>query len=389
MSRATVIILAIVGLSISRLSAQEAAQLRLHCLSVVFHPMPTVVQRVTYTLELGATDASLGPQNGELFPNFSDSVGDFTSLRGYYRFSASNRLKPFADDFIVDLPPFADANRNGVNDFFESGPGVPAVTTDGYFEDTSGKGGSIQATWSRPANSTSGLVQMALRSSVLNLDAAFVIPFEILEYAGTLQYTSTSTATEGSVSLVRVSKPGLSLAGSVKLNKDSADLIDLFPGAWADAAGNAIPYKGYLSVSSQTALIQRLETHYEGLIAFDDGTFKRNGPVFDLNRNLQPIVWDLSIADPNDFDANGVPDLSDSTVPPLRPRRPFLSLTGSSKTLSFSIRGEAGQSYQIEQSLDLVQPNWTTVLSLTLTNDTQAIPWSPPPTNAFWRARIP
>ncbi|MBI3415334.1 MAG: hypothetical protein HY043_08450 [Verrucomicrobia bacterium] len=389
MSRLTVISLAVLALSACQLWGQAEAQIRIHCLSVLFHPVPTNIQTVTYSLELGAVDASLGPPNGELFPNFSDSVGDFTSLRGYYRFTASNRQKPFADDFIVEIPPFVDLNGNGISDFFEIGQGVPTTTTGGLFEDTGIQGGSIQATWTRPANSANGIVQMSMKSSILKLDATFIIPFEILEYAGTFEYTPGNTTTEGSITFVRVSQPNLSLAGTVKFKKDAADLIDLLPGSWADAAGKAIPYQGYLSVSSQTALIQRLGSNYEGLIAFDDGTFSRTGPVFDLNRNIQPIVWDLSIADPNDFDANGIPDLSDSTLPPLRPRRPYLSLSRSSNRLLFSLLGQVGQSYQIEQSLDLVQANWTTVLSVQLTNETQVFLWPPPPANAFWRARIP
>jgi hypothetical protein len=127
------------------------------------------------------------------------------------------------------------------------------------------------------------------------------------------------------------------------------------------------------------------------LMAFDEGSLQRGGQVvYDGFGNVQPLVWDMLIEDDNDYDGNGIPDLTDPNLPPARPlvQPPFLTLSFSAGKLFFSLAGTAGNSYDIEQSSTLSSILWAPALSVTLSNNTPTFSFpSPGIGTTFWRAK--
>ncbi|MBU6401711.1 MAG: hypothetical protein KGS61_15445, partial [Verrucomicrobia bacterium] len=69
---------------------------------------------------------------------------------------------------------------------------------------------------------------------------------------------------------------------------------------------------------------------------------------------------------------------------------PLLALSRTGGGLQLSLSGGVGQSYEVQQVSALAQTNWTTVVSLTLTNNPQivALP-SPADSPVFWRVAAP
>src|SRR5262249_51851647 len=105
------------------LPAAETAQARLFCLSVRFHQGTD--DSGFYYLDLSTT-GFINTPNGELAPTFSPP-DQFSS------FLLSDDSGPFAmGDLVLNLPPLADVNDNGFDDFFESALGVAGTSTGNY-----------------------------------------------------------------------------------------------------------------------------------------------------------------------------------------------------------------------------------------------------------------
>lgn len=361
------------------LRAEETARFTLRCLSVRFAPTIVNYLGTPFTFSLERYSISGVPPNGELRPDFSSSVGDFTQLIGFYEMVSRSLPALRSDDILLPLPPFVDANTNGVNDFFEIDQSVPAFSASGTFEDSQGGRAKYTLTWSRDAGANAGLCELAISSTGLKIDATFPVQFHLLEYSGDLKYTPEETQSTGQVRLQDSENATNFLSGEIKLNKDGADLLDVAAGSWKDSRGRAFAYQGFLPVGNDTSLIERYGTNYFGLLAFTDGDL--DTPQADY------LVWALSISDANDANGDGIPDLSDPVVPPQLIPPPSLALRLEGTKLILSINGTVGKTCTIEQTSDLAGGNWTAAFSAKLMVASQDF-ILPPPTNnlTFWRA---
>jgi hypothetical protein len=94
----------------------------------------------------------------------------------------------------------------------------------------------------------------------------------------------------------------------------------------------------------------------------------------------------LSFDDPNDANANGIPDFSDNPASVTPPRAPHLSLALGKTNLLLTISGTVGHTNQIQEIGSLTLTNWQTTLSFLLTNDPQMVSLPlPAGTSKFWR----
>jgi hypothetical protein len=339
------------------------AQFRLHCLSLRFQPGTTTSLGLSYKLELTTDSPTSSVLNGELAPlpaGASGTHGSFYELSGDVFFEPVNGL------FNLNLPAPKDDNRNGVADFFEASQAVAATNTEGTFQDFE-QSGKVTMTWSRPANSKNGTCRFSMDTYGLT----FNLNYEILEFVGTLTYTTFETNVTGTVALTNNATPSKILSGKIDFNKISTDLLSMASGAWTNGSGQSIPFLG-------SDEFDRLGTNYVDFFVFEDG---------DLTTTVDDyVLWLARISDSNDANANGIPDLSDVALP----RAPMLALSQSNKQLLLSVSGILGKRHDVERIAALGQTNWTVVTSLTLTNDPQMVVL-PAPTNgiAFWRVRVP
>src|SRR5664279_3333279 len=166
----------------------ETAQARLFCYSLRF------AEGTTYGGTLDFSTIS-GTSNGELrFYSGNTWISSFVVNYGGYG--------NIYGTMYLDLPPFADANGNGFNDFFEVSPGVAATVTSGYYN-TAISSGAVTATWSRPAGSKDGTCQLDLVDDTYGDLGTYTCPFAVLEYAGQLTYTPGANTVSAGINLTQ------------------------------------------------------------------------------------------------------------------------------------------------------------------------------------------
>ncbi|MEO8428308.1 MAG: hypothetical protein ABI651_14455 [Verrucomicrobiota bacterium] len=352
----------------------EVAQARIFCLSLRFQTATTKLFGQSYTLDL-ATGSTTSP-NGELAPlDLEQSVhGSGFILRDPIL------ATDITGSISFDRPPYADENTNGFADFFEVSQHVSTTTTQGTFQvDGDFEEGTVKATWKRDAGSRTGTCTLHLEGSTFGALPDFTHTFELLEYTGTFNYTPGSTNVTGAINLAQSDNPTNTLVGALEFIKVETNRFNEFTlqiGAWTNAAMQMLSFTN--------SYFQRdldLNTNYFGLVIFDDG--EPTTPEADYR------LWILSIDDSNDANGNGIPDFSDDPAgTPARP--PLLKLEKAAANLLLSISGEIGKVHEVQEITSLIQTNWTTTLSLTLTNDLQVVQL-PLPTNSasFWRVRVP
>jgi hypothetical protein len=201
-------------------------------------------------------------------------------------------------------------------------------------------------------------------------------PFTLIEYTGPLTYAPGSNTVSATINLTQTGNSAKTLQGPIAFVKSTTDRFNTLtnqPGVWTNAASQPLSFDG--EVFSRG--IPTWPTNYAGYVYFADGEPSTAAPDYRL--------WVLSIDDPNDANANGIPDFSDdpAAVPPRAPR---LSLAAGPTNLWLTISGDVGHSNQIQQIGSLGTTNWLTTQSFLQTNDPQVVSL-PVPAAApkFWR----
>ena len=340
--------------------AGDTVQMSLHCLSLRFAPAQVRMFGLIYTEAIGRSGSD--PVNGELGLS---ATTDYTH-EGYLRLEFPDSVEPAFVPFVLDIPQSADANGNGVRDFFEVEQPVASVKSTGaYFDPNYGDYVLMKASWSRSEGSKDGECQLELTG----LGMTFKHAFELIQLDGVLTYTNSGTNLTGWVELAQNLNPDNRLHGPMSLSRVDADRLLLVEGAWTNATEQTMSYR-------PVEPLDRAQTNYLAFFAFDDGDPSTQEPDYG--------EWLLRIVDTRDSDGNGVPDLSDVVAPPKAPR---LALRREDKSLLLTIDGEAGRPYDIEATPTLSQPNWAAALTVTLTNTVQTVQVPLPGTDvAFWRA---
>jgi hypothetical protein len=339
----------------------DSVQVGLHGLSLRFSPAACKLFGVTYTLALSRN--AYDPTNGELLLAPPDVP---TTHVTYLRLEWEVYPEPMFLPCWLDIPPFQDANLNGLHDFFEVSQAVTSTKTSGVYEDPLYGACPIYATWTRAAGNNKGTCKLELP----NLGLTFNHQFELIQFQGTLTYTYAGANLTGLVELSQTLNPANSLAGSAALALVDADTLELAAGTWTNALGQTLDYQAL-------GPLARDHTNYFAFFAFTDG---------DPDTSEEDYTdWFLIMSDAKDSDSDGIPDFSDPVAPA---RQPKLSIQLSGSAVQVTIAGEAGRLYELQGLSSLGQTNWTTQLSVRLTNATQAVSLPLPATRTgFWRAK--
>ena len=266
----------------------------------------------------------------------------------------------------LNLPSDTDANGNGIPDFFENAQGA-SVTTLGQYQSDWGPG-TLSAVWSRNPGASQGTMDLSLHDPILGLMGPFHHTFDLLQYSGTLDYTPGASNVSGSIQ-VTFNQGGAQMNGAaqfVKCLTNRFNLLILREGSWTRA--------GDLPLTFTNTMITRnpsRPTIYQGVIQSSDGPYGS---------------WTLWIQDPNDWNQNGIPDLSDDLQIATPPRRPTLSLACSATNLLLTIRGDVNHVHLIQEAFSPTSGAWTNAESLMLTSDPQVVSLPLPAGRAkFWR----
>jgi hypothetical protein len=315
-----------------------------------------------------------GGINGELALDFFNSG---YSHSGYLSLVDELLGQTLTGQLALDVPDGGDLNHDGFPDFFQITQGVTnLVSTGAYHLDLYGSG-STTATWNRNAGSKDGDCSLTMKLLPFQT-LTFDLPFEIMEYKGSLTYAPATTNVSGSLKLVQTGNAASLMNGMVQFVKAPANRyneLTLQAGAWTNQSQRFLSYVSHV--------INREEswpTNYYGYLEFDDDS--------NLATPFPYAVWMLSIDDPNDTDRDGIPDFSDDPTAGASPRRPLLELIQNGTNLVITLHADVGHLHEIQRVPDLFSTNWLTAASLVLTNDPQSV-LIPLPSEAasFWRVK--
>jgi hypothetical protein len=342
----------------------ETAHARLYCLSLHFQ------EGTTYGGTLDLSTIGGPPYNGELMP-YSGRTWVSGLALVWSGMGDSGTI-------YINLPPAADANGNGFDDFFEVSQGVTnAVTSGGTYSTSTYFSGTITATWNRNAGSANGTCVLNLYDDNWGDLGNFTCPFTLIEYTGPLTYTPGSNTVSASINLTQTGNSASTLQGPIVFTKSSTDPFNTLtnqPGIWTNASSQTLSFDSEVFSRS----IPTWPTNYAGYVFFADGDPSTASPDYQL--------WELSINDTNDANANGIPDFSDNPASVTPPRTPHLSLTLGPTNVLLKISGDVGHTNLIQQIGALTSTNWLTTQSFKLTNDPQVVSLPlPAGTVKFWR----
>jgi len=342
--------------------AAEMAHARLYCMSLHFQ------EGTTYGGTLDLSTIGGPPYNGELMP-YSGRTWVSSLALVWSGMGDSGTI-------YVNLPPAADANGNGFDDFFEVSQGVAATVPSGTYSTSTYFSGTVTATWSRSAGSKNGTCVLNLDDDLWGSLGNFTCPFELIEYTGPLTYTPGSNTVSASINLTQTGIATKTLQGPITFIKSTTDRFNTLtnqPGVWTNAASQTLSFAS--EVFSRG--IPTWPTNYAGYVFFADGDPGTASPDYQW--------WVLSLDDANDANANGIPDFSDNPTVAL-PRAPHLVLKAGLTNLLLSISGDVGHTNQIQEIGALTSTNWLTTQSFKLTNDPQVVSLPlPAGTVKFWR----
>jgi hypothetical protein len=348
--------------------AAETANATLFCWSMQFQR--GIDPNGNYFLNLTSLSGSL---NGELAVDFFASPYTHSAY-----LSMEDELfgETLGGQLVLDIPAFQDVNKDSFNDFFQVSQGVTNRTSAGDCNLDIYGHSSVAATWNRDAGSSSG--GCTLRLTLMGQPVTFSHSFQILEYRGPLTYVPGATNVTGALSLVQTDNPGATMSGDVAFEKSATDpfnALTLQAGTWTNESQQATSF-----VTEAFARDPKWPTNYYGNIEMTDPSNPTGFYPYGL--------WMLSIDDLNDSNHNSIPDFSDSPGSKPAPRAPQAELSLVGTNLVLNLHGDVGYLHEIQTLSDLATTNWQTALSITLTNDPQAVSL-PLPTNglSFWRVR--
>lgn len=360
------LVLAVLLAAAGAAAAENSAQIRLYCLSIRAHP-GVLGGGLGDTLAFYSGN-NPGAPNGELWPLLDDP--DFTHTSGLvYRDPA---LGFSADGAIaLNAPEDQDDNGDGVPDFYQVGQATAQIITDGVF-DLQVDFGPAAATWSREAGSPTGRLELQLIGGEFGALPPFRHTYEIIEYAGTLVYPPGAGTITGRVDLARAGRPAETLRGPVVLRVTATNEFHVDESSLTNHLGQAVRVSvGVADMDPDYAF------SYFGALSLLDGDPAT--PEVDYELFL------LGVDDPNDWNGNGIPDLTDPRPAGGAPPVLALALAGPDG-VRLTLTGEAGRTYGVEARAALGTGTWGALTNLTLTNATQSLDLPRSPAGGFFRA---
>jgi hypothetical protein len=358
--------LAVVCFFVFCASGAEAVKVRLNSYSLLLRPATTKLFGNSYVNEV-TSDTQLPLSNGEL--ELAPDAVPYTHWGFFlYHDPTTGDVIPF--DFAVDIPT-GDADSDGLPDILQFSMSASQRKIGEYFDDF-GDSGTIQCDWAKAADSYRGTCKVTFDFGI-----SFTHTFEILEYAGDWSGAEISSDGEGSVNLhlARSGVDGEFLEGPLKFSIVAKKLT-----VHATSALKAQDAAAFTFIDDAVATTSgQLIKVFPDVV---DGTPSNNPDI----ANFQDFnEWRLLITDPNDANANGVPDLLEATAQPIQPT---LEIIKTAQGVRIVIHGEVGRTYVLEDATSLPPGVWEHPFNVTATTDAHAVDLSAPSGTIYWRARV-
>ena len=289
------------------------------------------------------------------------------SHEGFFIFENPFEFEKFAVPFVLDIPPIADVNENGIEDFFEAPIPVEDVRTQGLHPDAANRPVSFTATWTRAAGESFGTVVIDLPS----LGLTFQHTFQLLRYVGEFSFQRTNNLLQGSLSITNVLEPLDITRGPLSIQVVNTNTLTYSATNWTNL--NAATYTIVTNIE-----IDVVRTNFVSYWLLEEG--------YAPTSEFDYVDW-IMIVSSGDTNNNGRPDLTEgiSTPPGDRPRLELVRLPGGS--FEITIQGTPGQTYTLENANAVTGATWQTSQTITLTTATQKITISGTGSNRYFRLR--
>jgi hypothetical protein len=289
------------------------------------------------------------------------------SHESFFIFENPFEFEPFAVPFILDIPPFADVNENGIDDFYDVKIAVEDVRTQGRHPDANNRPVDFTATWTRTAGESFGTVIIDLES----LGLTFQHSFQLLRYVGEFSFERTNNLLQGSLSITNALEPLDITRGPLTVRVVNTNTLSYSATNWTNMSASTYTIVTNLDLGLTS-------TNFVSYWLLEDG--------YAPTSELDYLDW-IMILSSSDTNRNGQLDLTEgSTTPPgERPRLELVLLPNSG--LELTIQGTPGQTYTLEFANTITGATWQTSQTISLTTASQKISVSGAGSRRFFRLR--
>ncbi|MGZ8899523.1 MAG: hypothetical protein ACXW3Z_05455 [Limisphaerales bacterium] len=327
-------------------AAAEKAPVQFISLSIIIAPgtADDPLTDLPWTLSL----SSVGDEhamNNELMLSDSDySHEGYFVLEDYFE---TGTIFPF----VLNIPPYTDANKDGIEDFFDMNMSVDGVETSGLHPDDSGGAEEFTAIWYRTAGDLFGGVTFDFPYFGLRFDHTFYLS----HFSGAFTYERTGSNLQGSLALTNLSNADDYITGPLSVRVVNPTTLDITATAWTSSLGQQM-------VIIEDFYDNLYKTNFVSFWLVEDGFFLTSQPDY--------LDW-FMVINSGDADGDGVLDLVDTGTTPVE--RPTLGIARTTAGYEISIAGTSGKTYWLEYTSQVTDAAWPNHHVVTLTGPTQTM----------------
>jgi hypothetical protein len=263
---------------------------------------------------------------------------------------------PFGGGFLMqillDIPPYADVNNNGIDDFYDRSVAVEGVETEGVHGDENGDPVTFTAQWFRELGDSVGTVFLTFPS----FDLQFTHIFYIFQYSGEFTYNRTGNNLVGTLAMTNILSPDDSFTGPLTIQVVNTNTLSFTANSWETPLG-----PDFTIVSNDYE--GRVGTNFFSLWFLEDGYLATSEADY--------VAWFMTISS-TDANGNGVLDLVDTGGTPSQ--RPSLAIRKTAAGYEITITGTSEKSYLLESTSQVSDTTaWPDHQVVTMTSGTQVI----------------
>jgi hypothetical protein len=344
----------------------DTLQMEMICLSPQVFPATALSLGLEYRLSVSAFE-NPASVNHELA---TATVEHGFSHEGYFILEDPTTFEPFPLIFVLDIPPYEDADDNGIYDFYDRHWAVENVVTEGRHDNGFGGASAFTATWNRLAGDHAGTVTIDLPL----LGLRFHHSFALLNFAGQASYVRDGTKRVVEAALTNLSDAGQGFSGAVTLRAGTAPA----PALRFEALAHTWAGLGETSYRFELDELA-LSAYGTNFLAF--GWFEDGQPATaEADYNAAVMIFQSP-----DANGNGVPDVLESGSDPLP--RSTLKIERISAGVRITATGRPGGTAALESTADLGNGAWTAGQTLVLTNGQAVVTNSVSGAARFYRLR--
>lgn len=250
--------------------------------------------------------------------------------------------------FVVDIPPYQDANNNGIEDFFDVSMSVDGIITEGLHGTEDG-GADFNVTWYRAAGEMIGGAYIDMPYFELTFEHSF----QLMQFDGKFSFDRTGNNLQGTLSVTNVLNPDDYITGPLTVQVVNNDTLNPAATAWTSSLGG--PW-----TIDDNFYDDRYATNFVSFWLLQDG--------FVLTAEPDYVDW-MMVINSQDSNGNGVMDLVEGGG--TTGERPTLGIAKTQAGYEISIVGTAGKTYWLEYSSDITAQVWPNHHVVTLIGATQ------------------